>query len=155
MRIIRGGEERKNEPFVASFNLELTSYVAYQSCRNLCSCFADMNCWNSGERFNYTERLKGSRRNGGVAAVSHYWSNVVVGVATMLGMVKDSRHFMEGVTLAGTTQTAKKLRSEYGVGGMQKHLDGIVTMVSEKMNVKRTEGENLTCEGVRRKKGKD
>ena len=140
---------------VASFNQELTSYVAYESCRNLSSCFAEMNGCNSGERFNYTERLKRSVRNGGVAAVSHYWSNVVVGVATMLGVVKDTRHFMEGVTLAPTTKTATKLREVYQIGREQKHLDGVVTMVSKKMNVKRPEGENLTCEGVRDKKGID
>ena len=151
-----GGVRRGVMPrVVSSFNHELTSYVAYESCRNLCRCFTDMNGCDSGERFNYTERLKKCVRNGGVVAVSHYWSNVVIGVATMLGVVKDTRHFMEGVTLAPTTKTATKLKKEYGVGREQKHLDGVVTMVSAKMKVKRPEGENLTCEGVRESKGKD
>jgi len=93
-------------------------------------------------------RMKKVVSDGGVYGVGPFHAQQLIDVATKVGLITDLSH-VENVCISGTTETAKRLRDDYGV--TDKEIMGLSLYIGKELGRSPSEVENMLCEALRSK----
>ena len=92
-------------------------------------------------------KLKGSVNSGGVYGVGQFYAQVLINLASKLGLIRDHRHAAH-ITVSPSTATFKGLKSVYGVKSAA-HAAEIVPFLVNKTGMSPVTCENRLCEILR------
>ena len=98
------------------------------------------------------KKLSSSAKNGGVHGVGQFYAQVLINVATKIGLLKNKVHVQQ-ITISESTATYKRLRN-MGIRS-KSHASELIPYLSGRLRLSPHKCENMVCEMLRRKYGKD
>ena len=122
----------------------------YQSAKNLDRILMDAEHTNDTK--NIVKRMSSAVKNGGVHGVGQFYAQVILNIATKIGLLGNKCH-IGNVTVSTSTATYKRLK-ELGVHS-KNHAAEIIPYLVGRLGESPQKCENMVCEWLRREYGRD
>ena len=122
----------------------------YQSTKNLDEILMEAEHTNNTKKI--VKRMSSAAKYGGIHGVGQFYAQVILNVATKIGLLSNLSHIYN-VTIATSTATYKRLK-QLGVRS-KGHAAEIIPYLCDRLGESPQKCENLVCELLRRKYGRD
>ena len=122
----------------------------YQSAQNLDKILMDAEHTNDTKKI--VKRMSAAAKNGGVHGVGQFYAQVILNIATKIGLLGNKCH-IGNVTVSTSTATYNRLK-ELGVRS-KSHAAEIVPYLVGRLGESPQKCENMVCELLRREYGRD
>ena len=129
---------------------QMSKRQMYQSTKNLDMILIEAERTNNTKKI--VKRMSSAAKNGGVHGVGPFYAQVILNIATKIGLLKNKCH-IGNVTISTSTVTYKRLK-EIGVRS-EGHAAEIIPYLVGRLGESSQKCENMVCEWLRREYGRD